>query len=40
MQDRKWDTDVRNRLLVYVGEDEGGMIWENTIETCILPYVK
>ena len=22
------------------GEGEGGMIWENGIETCILPYVK
>ena len=21
-------------------EGEGGMIWENSIETCILPYVK
>ena len=23
-----------------VGEGEGGMIWENGIETCILLYVK
>ena len=23
-----------------VGEDEGGMIWENGIEACILTYVK
>ena len=23
-----------------MGEDEGGMIWENDIETCILSYVK
>ena len=23
-----------------VGEGEGGMIWENSIETCILPYVQ
>ena len=23
-----------------VGEGEGGMVWENGIETCILPYVK
>ena len=23
-----------------VGKGEGGMIWENGIETCILPYVK
>ena len=23
-----------------MGEDEGGMIWENSIETCILSSVK
>ena len=23
-----------------LGEGEGGMIWENDIETCILSYVK
>ena len=23
-----------------MGEDEGGMIWENGIETCIIPYMK
>ena len=23
-----------------MGEGEGGMIWENGIETCILPYMK
>ena len=23
-----------------MGEDEGGLIWENGIETCILSYVK
>ena len=23
-----------------VGEGEGGIIWENGIETCIIPYVK
>ena len=23
-----------------VGIDESGMIWENSVETCILPYVK
>ena len=40
MQDSKWDTDVKNRLLDSVGEGEGGMIWETSIETCILPYVK
>ena len=30
----------KNRLLDYVGEGEGGMIIEKSIETCILPYVK
>ena len=40
MQDSKRDTDVQNRLLDSVGEGEGGMIWENSIETCILSYVK
>ena len=29
------DTDIKNRLLDSVGEGEGGMIWENGIETCI-----
>ena len=40
MQDSKRDTDVKNRLLDFVGEGEAGMIWENTIETRMLPYVK
>ena len=40
MQDNKRDTDVKNRLLDSVGEGEGGMIRENSIERCILPYVK
>ena len=40
MQDSKRDTDVKNRLLNSVGENEGGVIWENSIETCILPYIK
>ena len=40
MQGTKRDTDVKNRLLDYVGEDKGGIIWENSFETCILPYVK
>ena len=34
------DTDVKNRLLDSEGEREGGMIWENSIETNSLPYVK
>ena len=38
--DSKRDTDIKNRLLDSVGEGEGGMIWENSIETCILPHVK
>ena len=40
MQDSKRDTDVYNSLLYSVREGEGGMIWENGIETCILSYVK
>ena len=30
----------KNRPLVSVGEGEGGVISETSIETCILPYVK
>ena len=30
------DTDVKDS----VGEGEGGMIWENGIETCIISHVK
>ena len=40
MRDSKRDTEVKNRLLDSVGEGEGGMIWENGIETCIISYVK
>ena len=40
MRDSKRDTDVYNRHLDSVGEGEGGMIWENGIETCILSYKK
>ena len=40
MRDNKRDTDVKNRLLDSVGEGEGGMIWENGIETCILSCKK
>ena len=29
-----------NSLLDSVGEGEGGMVWENGIEICILSYVK
>ena len=34
MQGSKRDTDVKNRLKDLVGEGE------NSIETCVLPYVK
>ena len=40
MRDSKRDSDVKNRLLDSVGEGEGGMIWKNSIETCILSNVK
>ena len=40
MQDSKRDAEVKNKLLDSVGEGKGGMIWENSIETCILTYVK
>ena len=31
---------VWNSLLDSVGEGEGGMIWENSTETCIISYMK
>ena len=40
MQNRKRDTDVQNRLLDSVGEGEGGMFRENSVDTCILSRVK
>ena len=40
MQNRKRDTDIQNRLFDSVGEGEGGMFQENSIETCILSRVK
>ena len=40
MRNSKRDTDVKNRLLDSVVEGEGGMIWENGIETCILSCKK
>ena len=33
---RKRDTDVQNRILDSVGEGQGGMFRDNSIETCIL----
>ena len=40
MRDSRRDTDLLNSLLDSVGEGEGGMIWENGIETCIISYMK
>ena len=40
MRDSKRDTDIKNILLDSMGEGKGGMIWENSIEACILPYVQ
>ena len=40
MQNRKRDTDIQNRLLDSVGEGEGRMFQETSIETCILSRVK
>ena len=40
MQNTKRDTDVQNRLLNSMGEGEGGMFQENSIDTCILSRVK
>ena len=40
MQNRKRDSDVENRLVDSVGEGEGRMFRENSIETCILSRVK
>ena len=37
---RVGSTDVQNRLLDSVGEGEGGLFRENSIETCILSIVK
>ena len=40
MRDSKRDTDIKNRFGGSTGESKGGMIWENSTETCILSYVK
>ena len=40
MWDSKRDTHVKNKLSDSLGEGKGGMIWDNSIETCLLPYVK
>ena len=36
-QDSKRDADIKNRVLDSVGEGEGGVIGETSMETCILP---
>ena len=40
MRDGERDTDVKNSLQDSVGEGEGGIIWGNGIETCIISYKK
>ena len=40
IQDSKRDKEIKNGLLDSAGEGDSGVIWENSIETCILPYVK
>ena len=40
MRDSRRDIDVQNGLLDSVGEGEGGMIWGNGIETCIISCKK
>ena len=40
MQGSKGDTYVKKRLLNSVENGKDGMIWENSIETCILSCVK
>ena len=39
-EQKKKDTDLYNSLLDSVGEGEGGMFQENSIEPCILSRVK
>ena len=39
MQDNRRDRGVKNRLLDSLGEGKGGMISENSIETCIFSSV-
>ena len=39
MRDSKKDTDVKNSLLDFVG-GEDGLIWEGSVEMCILSFVK
>ena len=34
------ETDIKNKLLDSVGKGNGGMIWENSIESYTLSYMK
>ena len=40
IQGSQGDTDVKNRHLESMEEGEGGMIWDNSIETFMLSNVK
>ena len=40
VRQQKRDTDVKNSFLDSVGEGEGGMIWEGSVEMCIWSYVR
>ena len=40
MQDSKKDTDVYSGLLDSEGEGEGGMIWENALESVLMMWMK
>ena len=40
MRDSKRDIDVKNRISDSVEEGEGGMVWENGIETCVISCKK
>ena len=37
---RQQETQMYRTVFRTLGEGEGGMIWENAIETCVLSYVK
>ena len=40
MQGSKGNTDIKNKLLDTVWVGEGGLVWQNSIETYTLPHVK
>ena len=40
MRESKRDTDIYNSLLDSVGEGEGGTIWGNGPETCVISHKK